>query len=82
MMSKLSSWLRPFIYLSNIQSVSEDSGCGLFVYRIYEEYHKSLWVLNVRLLLHLFFLPGLYNKTHIQSLVQLEGNSNLVKLSL
>ena len=25
--------------MSNIQSAFEDSGCGLFAYRIYEEYH-------------------------------------------
>ena len=31
-----------YIYhLSNIQSASEDSGYGLFAYRIYEEFH--LW---------------------------------------
>ena len=27
---------------SNIQSAPEDSGCGLFAYRIYEEYHINL----------------------------------------
>ena len=31
------------IYLSNIQSVSEDDGCGLFVHRIDEEFHINLW---------------------------------------
>ena len=31
-----------YIYISNIQSVSEDSGCGLFVYIIYEEYQINL----------------------------------------
>ena len=41
-----------YIYIYNIHSVSEDSGCGLFEYRIYE---------------HIFFHPGLYNKTHIHS---------------
>ena len=29
-----------YIYICNIQSASEDSGCGLFLYKIYEEYHK------------------------------------------
>ena len=29
-----------------------------------------------------FIYPGLYNKTHRASTVKLEGNSNLVKLSL
>ena len=46
------------IYISNIQSASEDSGCGLFLYRIYEQLaisYKSMWVLDVWLLLpHLF----------------------------
>ena len=55
-----------YIYISNIQSASEDSGCGLFMYRIYEEYHMG--VLYVWLLLHIFFHQGLYNKTHIQSI--------------
>ena len=27
-----------YIYISNIQSVSEDSGCRLFLYKIYEEH--------------------------------------------
>ena len=31
-----------YIYISNIESASEDSGCGLFAYRIYEEYHINL----------------------------------------
>ena len=31
------------IYISNTQSASEDSGCGLFAYRIYEEFHISLY---------------------------------------
>ena len=30
------------VCVSNIQSASEDSGCGLFVYRIYQEYHINL----------------------------------------
>ena len=30
------------IYINNIQSVSEDSGCGLFMYRIYDKYHINL----------------------------------------
>ena len=28
--------------ISNIHSASEDSGCGLLLYRIYEEYHINL----------------------------------------
>ena len=31
-----------YIYISNIQSASKDSGCGLFMFRIYEEYHINL----------------------------------------
>ena len=31
-----------YIYISNVQSASEGSGCGFFLYRIYEEYHKNL----------------------------------------
>ena len=31
-----------YTYVYNIQSASEDSGCGLFFYRIYEEYHINL----------------------------------------
>ena len=30
------------VCVCNIQSASEDSGCGLFLYRIYAEYHKNL----------------------------------------
>ena len=31
------------MYISNIQSASEDNGCGLFAYRINEEFHINLW---------------------------------------
>ena len=37
-------------YISNIQSASKDYGCGLFMHRIYEGFHKSMGVLNVWLL--------------------------------
>ena len=30
------------MYIYNIQAVSEDNGCGLFAYRIYEEFHVNL----------------------------------------
>ena len=30
-----------YIYIY-IQSASENTGCGLFIYRIYEEYHINL----------------------------------------
>ena len=31
-----------YIYISNIQSASEDSECGLFLYTIYDKYHINL----------------------------------------
>ena len=31
------------IYISNIESASEDSGCGLFANRIYKEFRINLW---------------------------------------
>ena len=31
------------LYISNIQSASEDDGCGLFMYRIQEGFHINLW---------------------------------------
>ena len=38
------NWLKSLngTLFSHIQSASEDSGCGLFLYRIYEEYHINL----------------------------------------
>ena len=36
-------WSCIYIYISNIQSASKDSGCGLFTYRIYKEFHINLW---------------------------------------
>ena len=32
-----------YIYISNILSASKDNGCGLFMHRIYEEFHINLW---------------------------------------
>ena len=32
-----------YIYISNILSVSEDYGCGLFMYGIYDGFHINLW---------------------------------------
>ena len=29
--------------MSNIKSASEDNACGLFAFRIYEEFHINLW---------------------------------------
>ena len=31
-----------YIHICNIQSAFENRGCGLFLYRIYEEYNKSM----------------------------------------
>ena len=45
--------------------MSEEGECGLFVYRIYEGYHINLR--ECSMYGNLFFLPGLHNKTHIQS---------------
>ena len=36
-----------YIYISNIQSASEDYGCGLFVYRVYERFHINIWETNI-----------------------------------
>ena len=47
-----------------IQSASKDSGYGLFFYRIYEEYHKSLWVLDVWLLLIPYSFAGILQNSH------------------
>ena len=47
--------------------MSEDSGCGLFAYRIYEELKKkTMEVLDAWLLLFILY-PGLYNNTDIQN---------------
>ena len=35
-----------YIYIYN-QSASEDSGCGLLAYGIYEEYHINLWEYSI-----------------------------------
>ena len=42
---KKSKEIRVFIniYISNILSASEDNWCGLFVYRVYEEFHIHIY---------------------------------------
>ena len=71
-----------YIYICKIQSVSEDSGCGLFICRIYEEYHINLRVLDVLLLLHhLFLCRDITEFTFRAYIEQLDENSNLIKLS-
>ena len=72
------------LYISNIQSISEDSGCELFVYRIYEEFHINLCVCSMYGYCYISFSFQIYvtELTYRAYTVQLEGNSNLVKLSL
>ena len=73
-----------YIYISNIQSASEDTGCGLFVYRIYEEYHINIcecWVYGY-FYISFSFQVYITKLTYRVYAVQLEGNSNLVGLSL
>ena len=71
MIVRVSTLPKPYIYLSNIQAASKDSGCGLFMYRIYEGYPINLWECSLYGYCYIFFLPCLYNKTHIQSIYSL-----------
>ena len=66
------------------QSASEDSGCGLFAYTVYEEFHINLWECSMNGYCYLFFPIQVYitKLTYSAYTVQLEGDSNLVKLSL
>ena len=71
-------------YIYNIQSASEDSGCGLFAYRIYEEYQINLCECSMYGYCYISFSFQVYitKLTNRAYIVQIEGNSNLVKLSL
>ena len=71
-----------YIYIY-IQSASEDSGCGLFVYRIDEEYHIILCEGSMYGFCYIFFSFQVYitKITYRAYIVQLGGNSQLVKLS-
>ena len=40
----------------SVQSVPEYNGCGLFVYRIYEEFHINLWVCSMFRFCYLFLI--------------------------
>ena len=73
-----------YIYIRDIQSTSEDSGCGLFVYRIYEEYHINLSECSMHGYCYISFSFQVYitKLTYREYIVQLEGTPNLVKLSL
>ena len=53
-----------YIYIY-IQSASEDSGCGLFAYRIYEEFHINLWECSMYGYCYIFFSIQVY--IHVQS---------------
>ena len=67
-----------------IQSASEDSGYGLFTYRIYEEYHINL----CECLMYGYCYKSFSFQVYITKLtsraytVYLEGNSNLVKICI
>ena len=76
----LGSWLSIFLHIYiyiyiYFQSASEDNGCGLFVYRIYEAFHINLWEWSMYgyCYIFFFFFFGLYNKTHIQSVYNVTG---------
>ena len=56
-----------YIYICNIQSASEDSGCRLFLYRIYEDYHINMSARCMAIVTSLIILQ-VYNKIHIQSI--------------
>ena len=68
--------------MSNIQSASEDSGCGLLAYRIYEEYHINLCECSLYVYCYIFFSIKVYIRklTYRGYTVQLEGNPILVAL--
>ena len=68
--------------MGNIQSTSEDNGCGLFAYRIYEEFYISLWECSMYGYRYIFSIQVYITKlTYRAYTVQLEGNSTLLKLS-
>ena len=72
-----------YVYISNIQSVSKDSWCGLFVYRIYEELHINRWECSMYGNYCIFSIQVYITKlTYRVYTVELEGNLKLVKLLL
>ena len=58
------------LYISDIQSGTEDNGCGLFEYRIFVEFHINLWECSMynNCYAFLYSFSGLYYKIHIQSI--------------
>ena len=79
---KILVYIYIYIYIY-IQLVSEDSGCGLFVYKIYEEYYINLCECSMYSYCSITFSFQVYitKLTYRAYIVQLEGNSNLVILS-
>ena len=71
-----------YIYISTIQSASEDSGCGLFVYRIYDEYRINIWECSMYGYCYISFSFQVYiiKRTHRAYVVQLEGKSTWLNL--
>ena len=69
-----------YIYIY-IQSAFEDSGCGLFAYRIYGVYHINLYECSMYGFCYISFsfLVYITKLTYRVYAVLLEGNSNLVK---
>ena len=66
-------------YISNIQSTSKDSGSGLFVYRIYEEFHINLWECSMYGCCYIFLIQvEIIKLTYRVYTMQLEENSNLI----
>ena len=46
-------------------SAFEGTGCGLFAYKIYEEFHINQWECLMYGYYYIFPYVGLYNKTYI-----------------
>ena len=66
-----------------MQLVSEDSGCGLFVHRIHEEFHINLQECSMYGYCYVFPIQVYITQlTYRAYTMQLAGNSNMVKLSL
>ena len=68
-----------YIYIY-IQSASKESGCGLFVHRMYEEFHINLWECSMYGCCYIFFSIQVYltKLAYRAATIQLEGNTNLV----
>ena len=72
-----------YIYISNIQSASVNNGWGLFAYWIFEEFHINLRECLMYGYCYIYPIQVYIIKlTYRMYTMQLEENSNLVKLSL